>query len=851
MGGIDIGDLVGDYINEAEQLIARMNELILKLCERYESGAIEQMELSELLSELFRSAHTLKGSSGFIGLRCIEELAHSMEEVFDELRFGGMALSDELIEALLQSVDALELSILQLKSGAQPDEELLKSVTEWFSRMAVVSREHPVEEAADESPIPEHIRKVLTAYQEKLALECLNLGLHIYEFFVPMNLRELERQVMVWKNKLMEFGRVIAVLPQTSSYGDYDIAFRFILASALDESEIALTASQAAGSAKRLVEAKVSAPKVIGTEISIAGDRETKGALAELKREREPLPAISAVRTIRVDVHKLDKLLNLVGELIVIRSRYLTLEKQLRNLLKGSRTLEEFERTNRFLCRRLDELREGIFEVRMIPLKFVFARAPRLVRELARASGKQVRLMIDGEDVEMDRAIVEAISEPLMHLLRNAVDHGIELPDERQHAGKEAVGNIWLTARREGNRITIEVKDDGRGIDVVKVAKRARALSVEIHREDLTNEELLEVLCQPGFSTSEHVTHLSGRGVGLDAVKNSVESMGGTVELETTVGFGTTFRMRLPVTVAILQVLLTRIGKALCAFPTDAVIGALNLRSRCVVKIGGVEAYKLNGDIIPLLRMSELFSRPVADQLKMFIVLLEAHGMRAGVVVNELIGLQDIVIKPLPAPLSGIDILIGAAELGDGSIAVIVDAHKLIMRLFKYIRMSGVKLKDTSVEIFEEAYERLYALAFQIADKMFAMPIEQVAEVLRGCELLRFPKMPQSIEGVIEWQGRRIPVIDLRKLLGIGTPKWDEKTRLIVTNINGMCAAVVVDTVIDVVSIKRGDIQPLPGMAGIKGVAKCKIGNTEVECILIDINACIKLQDYPIVLSRD
>lgn len=854
MSEIEMGELLDGYINEAEQLIARMNELVTKLCELHECGTAEGRTLNELLTELFRAAHTLKGSSGFIGLKCVEQLAHDMETVIDMLRLGRMELSDELIEVLLQSVDALELFISQLSSGEQPDETILVSISECLSEMAMESCELPAKQAHEsheERIVPEHIARMLTEHQERLATECLNSGMHLYEVVVPVEVDEFEREAMRLKGAFSELGEVIAILPQPAGEGGCGIACSFVLASAASEDEVASMASQVGGTVKCLAKASVGASKVVSTEVSVADDRLAKSVPTELAPERELPSPVSPLKTIRIDVGKLDKLLNLVGELIVIRSRYATLEEQLRERLKGDKLLEELERTNRFLHRRLSELQEGIFETRMIPLKFIFARAPRLVRELARASGKQIRLTISGEDVEMDRTIVEAISEPLMHLLRNAVDHGIEPPDERRRVGKEAIGNIQLIARREGDRIVIEVADDGKGIDVVKVAERAKAFGIRVHTEALTNQELLEILCQPGFSTSDHVTHVSGRGVGLDVVKSSVESLGGLLELETSAGFGTTFRMRLPITIAILRVLLLRVGKALCAIPIDAIKGVLSLRSEQIVKIGSVEAYRVNGEVVPLLRIGELFTRHIVRQPKELIVLAEAYEMKAGIVVNELIGLQDIVIKPLPTPLCDIDILIGAAELGDGSLAVILDAQKLVMRLFKYIRASGVKLQRAELAVSERAVERSYALAFEVGDKVFAVPIEQVAEVLRQCEVLRLPKLPQPIEGTIEWQGMHIPVVDLRRVLGIGTLQWDAQTRFIVVSVNGMHMAVVVDRVIDIIGIDPKDVHPLSGATGIVGIVKCKLGANEVNCILIDLSSHVKLQGYPIVPAED
>lgn len=845
VGEIEMGEFLSDYIDEAEQLITKMGELMLKLCGEERLGRSEQ---GELLNEFFRAAHTLKGSSGFVGLKCVEELAHSLETVLEELRIGRLSLSDELVEAMLQSVDALELLISQLKSEGQLDESIAMALSERLLELSVEGQR--IESPHEEGMLPEDMRDVLTEHQERVAIERLKSGMCIYEVIIPMKFSELERDMAEKRDRLGKLGEVIAVLPQPlEECGKYDISCCFIVASDEDERMVSEMVSQVGGSIKRTVKGiEGIMPKGVESSIAIADEGQVKSEPTDFGREA-PL-AMGMLRTIRVDVHKLDKLLNLVGELMVIQSRYANLERQLRELLKGSRLAEEFERTNRFLHRRLDELRESIFKARMIPLRLVFIRAPRLIRELAKSSGKQIRITIEGEDVEMDRTIVESVAEPLMHLLRNAVDHGIEHPAERQRIGKGPVGNIWLSARQEGNRILIEVRDDGRGIDVHKVAQRAAALGFRFEPESVTNEGLLEILSQPGFSTSSQISHISGRGVGLNAVRRAIENLGGMIELETKWGVGTVFRIRLPVSVAILQVLLSRVGKALCAFPVNSVAGVLCLRQEHIAEIGGAEAYRLDGGIVPLLRMSSLFAQYVGGGSKGFIVLVEAYGMKMGVVVDEPIGLQEVVIKPLPAPLSEIEILIGTAELGDGSLATIVDAQKLVMMFYRQMQARPEEAQAISRVDGELPGGHSFGLAFEAMGRVFLAPVEQVVEVVRRFEILSVPNMPPPFEGVIEWRGKRIPIVDLGKLLNMGI-QHDAQVGLIVVNVNGEHVGVVVDRVLDVVEIELSKVQLIRPAAGIIGISKSRIRGREIDCLLIDVSSCIKGREYSIVQATD
>ncbi|MFA4015195.1 MAG: hypothetical protein RUDDFDWM_000273 [Candidatus Fervidibacterota bacterium] len=829
MDELDLTQLLGDYIDEAEGLLVRMEQLIMEVERERVSGTVK----TDTLNELFRCAHTLKGSSGLVGLGAIEELAHEMESIFDALRSGEVTLSQETLDLLLQCIDTIELLLLQVKNGEELDEALAREVSERLRGIFC----HPLGESEAQPCIelPQRIKAVLTEGEEATLAKCVREGIGIYEVSVPAMVRNVESVVETCKQVLAKVGEIISVIHTPPVIGGHDITCSFLLASSLSEDEIVKAVEGINADVKCLFKPSVTQLKPVEESVVLATDQTKAGELAvipPLHVRRE-----TVMGTMRVDVHKLDKLLSLVGELIVIRSRYSTIEKLLKEVLKGDKVLEELERTNRFFCRRLDELRESVFEARMVPLNVVFMRAPRLVRDLAKETGKLVRLTIDGGDIEADRSVVEAIAEPLMHLLRNAIDHGIELPEERERVGKERVGSVWLKAWREGGKIVVEVGDDGRGIDLAKVAKRAAELGLAHNIEGLSHTELLELICQPGFSTSAHVTRVSGRGIGLDVVKSLIEKIGGALEMETEEGVGTVFRMRLPVTVSILSVFLTKVGKAICAIPMEMVRMVMKMRKECVRQVSGVKAYQFDdGRLLPMIRLSDLFVGVNDEQeQKEFLMLIEAHGISACLVTNEPLGFHDVVIKPLPEPLNRIEVLMGVAELGDGSLATVIDVHRLLATSFKHVPSS--MRREVGIKRYEPTHEALiHLLVFELSGKFFAAPVEQVAEVISQCELLRLPNMPYPIEGMIEWHGGQIPVVDLRRLLGFERKPFDAKEKLIVANADGKHFAFAVDRLVDVVAVELKHVHQLVNMKGITGITKCSIAGKKLECILIDLS---------------
>jgi two-component system chemotaxis sensor kinase CheA len=404
------------------------------------------------------------------------------------------------------------------------------------------------------------------------------------------------------------------------------------------------------------------------------------------------VPAQRATRqTIRVDMERLDMLLNLIGELVINRTRISDIAGGLQRQLTGKEAAlsKDLAESCSLLARTTNEIQESIMKVRMVPIGQVFDRFPRLVRDVAKARGKEVQLQISGAETDLDKTIIDEVGEPLMHLLRNCVDHGIELPQERQRRGKPRYGTISLNAYHEGNQIIIEVTDDGNGIDLESVRARGVKQGLVSPDEKLSERELIELIFTPGFSTAERISDVSGRGVGMDVVKKNITRLKGLVDVSSTPGSGTTFTIKLPLTLAIIQALLVRVGGELYAIPLDSVIESQRVELGNIQSLHGNEAIMLRGQVVPLLRLAEFFRLPAArDPQKAMVVVVGLQGRQVGLVVDSFDGEQEIVIKPLSELVGRIAGISGATILGNGNISLIIDVHSLLSEAYAGTRFA-------------------------------------------------------------------------------------------------------------------------------------------------------------------
>jgi two-component system chemotaxis sensor kinase CheA len=623
-------EFISYFRDEAEELLQQIDADLLTLEEFVSSGESDP----EIVNSLFRALHTIKGSAGMLGFSEAQNLAHKLENLCDLLRKDRMPLSESSVDVLFSGRDLLT--------------QLVEA--------AIGGIENP-------PGVDEYIRKVdqFTSIYEETA--------HLVEGRT---------------GKERSFDEAAAAEQEHASAADVE-AFEAEVARLLAEAEAKKSAQPVAAPPEPFIIEMPPEPAAPAAMQQPAEklEKPANGAKpAERKRS-------SIHQTIRVDIERLDALLNLVGELVINRTRISDIASTLDRMMgdkaaNGSSGVagplaKELADSSALLARTTNEIQESIMKVRMVPIGQVFDRFPRLVRDVAKARGKEVQLVISGADTDLDKTIVDEVGEPLMHLLRNNVDHGIEPPDERERLGKPRAGTISLNAYHEGNQIIIEVADDGAGINLEKVRARGIKQGLISAEDRLSDREIVELIFTPGFSTAEVVSDVSGRGVGMDVVKRNISRLKGVFDVDTVTGQGTRFTIKLPLTLAIIQALLVRVANELYAIPLDSVIESQRVEMADVRTVHGNEVITLRGQVVPLVRIAEFFELGgERDPEKVMIVIVGLQGRQVGLVVDSFEGEQEIVIKPLSDVVGRIAGISGATILGNGSISLIIDVHSLV-----------------------------------------------------------------------------------------------------------------------------------------------------------------------------
>ncbi|HVO36276.1 MAG TPA: chemotaxis protein CheA [Gemmatimonadales bacterium] len=621
---MDVGRYADLFVSESREHLTAFNHLLLAW-ERDPQSA-------EPVDGLFRAVHSVKGMAATMGYAGVAELAHRTENLLDVLRRSAAPVTEPQLELLFRAADTLERAVAAAVAGHPADPAAAALSTELDAEVARTEPAAQERRRASRPSLPVVLPGAGPAKGPVVRV--------VLRADAPL---KGARATLVLQ-RAEALGAVQAAVPAPAAFvGDaFDGRFRFRLDPAAPSAE-----SEAA--------------------VRAAGDVEQ----VEVAQEA---PAEARFRHIRVDLRRLDALMNLIGELVLARGRLAALAHRL-----GDPDLDDVTRAVERLS---GSLQHEIIQARMVPVWQVFDRFPRMVRDLARQMGRDVAFRVEGKEIELDRAILDEIAEPLVHLLRNAVDHGIEPPAARAASGKPAVGQLVLAAVRERSSVAISVRDDGRGIDRAAVLRRSRELGLGDAGEGIEqvgDELLFHLIAQAGFTTAEHVTDVSGRGVGIDAVASAVRALGGSVELQSEVGAGTTFTVRLPATLAIVRALLARVGGETYAVPITHVAEAVDPRHGEVRQVDGREALVLRGRTIPLVRLRELLGVSGGETPpRQPIIVLEIGERRTGVVVDAVLGHQEIVVKPFQPPRGTPPLFSGATILGDGAPALILDAGGLI-----------------------------------------------------------------------------------------------------------------------------------------------------------------------------
>jgi two-component system, chemotaxis family, sensor kinase CheA len=629
------------FVTEAEENIANLENGLLRL-EREGDAA--------LVAELFRYAHTLKGSAGAAGLVEMSQLAHAMENLLDEVRNGKRNVTSELVDTLLECVDVLRAMVLALRDGEkQPDPSLL------VRKLSAFSEEQRNQSDTSDQKVSMSSGGICATLNIFIKPECPMPSARAFQAYLIMS----------------RYGEITFLDPPVSEIQAGRAKYRLVAQVKLPDDNSLSEMEQELTRFGDLV-----------VEVQRQKDGQKISEIVTAQREVETSAAPQAeLQSVRVSIEQMDALLNLVGELVIERAR---LERGVRKVaeLNGNGIAEELQGVTERVSRIVSQLQEALTRTRMVPLNVVFARFPRLVRELARSMNKRVQLKIEGEDTEIDRALVEKLNECLVHLIRNAIDHGIEPPDERTAAGKPPEGLIEISASQSEGSVIVVVRDDGRGIDPNKIRRKAieRGLLTEEQASSLSDDDAIQFIFRSGFSTKEEVSEVSGRGVGMDAVKAAMEQIGGTIDLHSQIGAGTTVTLRLPLTLAIIPALLVRVGGRLFALPMHSVTEVLDLQRSDIQEIGtGEKVLVLRGNPLPLFSLAKLLGIPNGGTEGTGVIVRQQEKLIA-MSVEGVEGKDEIVIKPLGYPLHNLRSFIGATILGDGSIALIVDLNGLTIR---------------------------------------------------------------------------------------------------------------------------------------------------------------------------
>lgn len=701
---MDVSQYLEIFIDESEEHLQTLSDCIMVL--------EKEPDNKDTINEVFRAAHSLKGMAGTMGFKRMQHLTHDMENVFQEVRSDHIKVTSGMIDLLFKCLDALEGYVDNIKStsdeGTEDNEVIIKELNDFIAKTEGASTEETgktetseAKEAAPESTQEEKAgqEKIELTNDEKKAIrEAESNGQHIYVMTVHIQkdcLLKAARAFLVFK-AVEDFGQILVYRPSSQDIEDEKFEFEFSFFLASEESEDKIVAAAKAVSEIEKVDAEEIHLDEYVKEAEAQEEQQAKEAAAEQKEApaeapkaaEKKAPAANAKkqtnakpvtgRTVRVDIEKLDALMNQVSELIIAKNSLVSISSN----ESGEYQNQSFHEQIEYLERITTNLHESVMKVRMVPIESVVNKFPRMIRDLSRKLGKKMELYMTGEDTELDRTVVDQIGDPLQHLLRNSADHGLEDNATRVERGKPEVGSIFLKAFQEGNNVIIEVGDDGNGIDVAAVRDKAveRGVITAEQAENMSQKEIINLLFLPSFSMAKKITDISGRGVGLDVVKSNIEALGGDVEVRTQLGEGTTFIVRLPLTLAIIQALMVEIRDEKYAIALGSISNIESIPVNEIKYVQAQEVIHLRGAVIPLIRLDQVLDMEEKQEEpeNLTVVIVKKGDSLAGLVVDNLIGQQEIVIKSLGKYINNNKIISGATILGDGEVALILDVNTLM-----------------------------------------------------------------------------------------------------------------------------------------------------------------------------
>ena len=736
-----LGKALSEFVAEATEILDALGKDLLTLDQQR-----GQEPEPDLINGIFRAAHSLKGLAGLFSQERMTKLAHQAEDLLDRLRLGKLSLDDKVLDTLIETLDVLQ-ALLAEASREESSPTLASRVKALGTRLETMGASEEVveEDPLERLELDAQVRAVFTEYEEHRLRENVRRDVALFRIRAAFDLTDFDTGLSELNGRLKPLGEIISTLPSSEPGGATGIAFDLIFGAKVAGPELEeklkgtpaqlfplpVRASRPAAPAPRPAARASAGPEASAPARKPAPRRKSRTARSKPDMEAvgesappsllgavapEAAPSMPSVRTlalvdeggeqppavaprarseteaslrsltqtVRVDISRLDGLMNTVGELLLIRANLQRLaesaQQQDSALLPAKLWGQELARETRQLERKLDALQSGLLEARMVPVGQVFDKLSRLVRRIAREEGKEIDFLISGGEVELDKLIVEELSDPLMHIIRNAIDHGVEAPEARMQAGKSRRARVTLRAEQKGSHVHIQVSDDGAGIDEQRVKEVAlqKGLITEAQSKEMSRRELLNLIFLPGFSTARTVSELSGRGVGLDVVKNNIGNLSGLIDVWSERGKGTSFHLTLPVTLAIVRALMVGVSGRTYAVPLNSVLEILSVKPEELRTVERREVLDVRNTTLPLMRLGRLFGHPERNTGRQFVVVAGMAQERLGIAVDELQGQQDIVVKSLGGRLQGVRGIAGAADLVNRRIVLVLDVGALL-----------------------------------------------------------------------------------------------------------------------------------------------------------------------------
>ncbi|RUR31002.1 chemotaxis protein CheA [Vreelandella andesensis] len=694
---MDIADFFDTFFEEAEELLADMEQHLLEL-------DVDDPD-SEQLNAIFRAAHSIKGGAGTFGFSVLQKTTHIFENLLDHARKGELTLRADLVDTFLEAKDIMHEQLDAYRNEEEPNQEAYERICQTLQQIALEEIGQTLDAPAAPAPTVEKKASASAEAAESLSPSERHLLVAL------LNVNEKDRTLLV--EELEQLGEVKShsgdekryevALTGDVSADDIEAVMCFIIEPeqieiSVVEVEEDATASSDVGAPAPIAEAPAD---VAEPAVPAAAKPVDKAPSPEKSAKPAPKKAVAESASIRVSVDKVDQIINLVGELIITQSM---LDQTVSDLDDQSVGNSSLQNGMSLLQRNARDLQEAVMSIRMIPMEFVFSRFPRVVRDTAGKLGKEIELITEGKSTELDKSLVERITDPLTHLVRNSLDHGVEMPDEREALGKPRVGKLVLSARHQGGNILIEVRDDGAGMDRDRLLAKARENGLNVS-DNMSDEDVFQLIFAPGFSTAKEVTDVSGRGVGMDVVKRNIQGMGGRVEIQSKKGEGTNTRIVLPLTLAILDGMSIKVGSETFILPLSTVLESLQPAKGDMYAMAGDDVVlKVRDEYLPVIAIHEVLDveNAITDPTKSIAVIVQGEGRRYAMLVDELIGQQQVVVKNLEDNYRKVPGVSAATILGDGSVALILDITGL-HRLSRAKKEAGKQVNYPHLSYYQEA----------------------------------------------------------------------------------------------------------------------------------------------------